>query len=182
VYDHLLAFLTTASQRRHRVTFSIVASSAVCGQRARLGGKLLPMRRDNPLALRLRAALPRFSINVRQSTVRLPRRSPLLCTLDLGDWFLSSNSVTTSVMPPREPINTQEPSVCKQISELTLRFALVWVATGWPTQACDTNFGFAWGQRGSSRPETQLEHKELCVGKETEWETSAMSSGRPFRS
>jgi hypothetical protein len=119
VYDNLLGFLTTASQLRHRVTFSVL-----------IGG------------------------TVRLSTARLPGRRPPLCTLTTGDWFDFSNTVTTSAMPPKGQINTQEPSLCEYILMLTLRFALVLLATSCPTQACDAKICMAWGQRGVlSKPE-----------------------------
>ena len=99
MYDRLLVFFTAASHIRRRITASVVIggivrwrnvarnSLALRGQN-RLGGNLLPLRRDEPLALRLREALPRSSVLVRLSTARLPRRDPPLCTLIPGDWFL----------------------------------------------------------------------------------------------
>jgi len=173
VYDHLLLFLTAASQLRHRDVSSAVMSGIVCwqnvtcsgltlcGQQARLCGNFLLQRRDKPLALRLREALRRSLRHVRPSTVRLPRRDPPRCALSPGDWSLFSNNVTISVMPPRQPINTQEPSLCAYISRLTHRFALVALATGCPTQVCDAKIGMAWGQRGSSRPENPVGERTL---------------------
>ena len=103
---------------------------------------------DHLLAPRLREALRRSSRHINLlRTVRLPRRGPPPCTLSPGDRFLFSNNVTTSVMPPRGPINTQEPSLCALISTLTLRCARVSFASGCPTQVCDAKIGMAWGQR-----------------------------------
>ena len=65
---------------------------------------------------------------------------------------------------------------------LRLPFALVSLATSYPTQACDAKISMAWGRTGIlSSPKTQLGHMEHDVGKETECETSTMSSGQPTR-
>jgi hypothetical protein len=65
---------------------------------------------------------------------------------------------------------------------LTLRVALASLATSCPTQACDAKISMSWGRTGIlSSPKTQLGHMEHDVGKETECETSMMSSGQPTR-
>src|SRR5215203_5791510 len=125
-----------------------------CGQQGRLGGNLLPPRQDNPLASRLREALrgPRdISASRRFGCLEKTHR----VAPSLGDWYLLSDDVTltTSVMPSRGPINTQEPSLCALISTLMLRFALVALAPGCQTQGCNAKIGLVWGRKGSSRPD-----------------------------